>query len=557
MLVHLRVRDLVLIEELDLELSPGFNVLTGETGAGKSLLVTAVDLLLGRRASSDLVRKDAGEAEVEGLFDIHDEGGVRARLAAAGLPVDDELVIRRVVPADGRHRCYINGRLSSLGILSDLAEGLASVMSQHEHHTLMEPASQLAMIDGFGGHGDLLLRMARAHADLKEAAAALSSLETSAKDRAGRVDYLQFQIREIGELAPLPGELDQLDREISVLRHQGILLDTARRGAEELYESDGSVFEKLGALCRALDDVTRFDESLVQDSRQLSEAAVLVEEAARSLAAYGSRLEADPAALDAMEERREALRRLVRKHGTDLDGVIALRDSLAAELDGLTRYEESLLDARGRVERLGEIAAREAAALTSARRRAGARLAKAVTKELADLSFEKAVFEVVLGPREGGPSTTGADRAEFRVALNPGEGGHALRKVASGGELSRMMLALRRVLAGVGPVGTYVFDEVDAGIGGPVATAVGSKLSEVGDHHQVICITHLPQICAMASTHYHVSKRERDGRTVTTVERLDGERRIEEVARMLGGARVTPKIRAAAAELFGKAPRGR
>jgi DNA repair protein RecN (Recombination protein N) len=284
---------------------------------------------------------------------------------------------------------------------------------------------------------------------------------------------------------------------------------------------------------------------------------VLVEEAARSLAAYGSKLEADPAALDAMEDRREALRRLVRKHGTDLDGVIALRESLAAELDNLTRYEESLLDARGKVERLGEIAAREAAALTSARRRAGVRLAKAVTKELADLSFDKAVFEVVLAPREGGPSTTGADRAEFRVALNPGEGGHALRKVASGGELSRMMLALRRVLAGVGPVGTYVFDEVDAGIGGAVATAVGSKLSEVGDHHQVICITHLPQICAMASTHFHVSKRERDGRTVTTVERLDGDRRIEEVARMLGGARVTPKIRAAAAELFVRAPRGR
>jgi len=554
MLTHLRVRDLVLIEELDLRLSPGFNVLTGETGAGKSLVVTALDLLLGRRASSELVRRGADEAEVEGLFDISDEPGVRARLVEAGLPADDELLIRRVIPADGRHRCYVNGKLSSLGVLSSLAEGLASVMGQHEHHTLLDPASQLALLDDFGGHGALVAEMRRLADASTEAGRRYSELRSREQDRAARIDFIRFQIGEIDDLAPRPGEFEELEREIALLRHQGELLEAARVGADELYERDGSIFERLGSLGRSLDDVARFDPTLAEDARSLGEAAVLVEEAARRLAGYGHDLDADPGRLEQLEERREGLARLLRKHRTDLDGLLELRGELGRELEMLSRFEESIAEAEAELARTRDRAATHAAQLTAARRKTGAELGRAVTVELTGLSFEKGRFEVQIEPAPGEPGPTGADVVEFLVALNPGEGTHPLRKVASGGELSRLMLAIRRVAAGVGPVGTYVFDEVDAGIGGAVATAVGRVLAEVASHHQVVCITHLPQISGIAEAHFRVTKSGRKGRTVTRVERLEDEQRVEELARMIGGDRVTAKARAAAGELL---PRSR
>lgn len=557
MLTHLRVRDLVLIEELDLELSPGFNVLTGETGAGKSLVATALDLLLGRRASSELVRRDADEAEVEGVFDISDEPRVRARLEQAGLPAEDELLIRRVIPAEGRHRCYVNGKLSSLSVLSSLADGLASVAGQHEHHTLLDPVSQLALLDGFGSHGSLLEKMAGLANQMATAAARHRSLLEREQDRAARIDFIRFQIGEIDDLAPKKGELEELEREISLLRHRGELLEAARIGADELYERDGSIFERLGSLGRSIEDVARYDASLSEDARSLAEAAVLVEEAARRLSGYGNELDADPERLNQLEERRESLARLTRKHRTDLDGVLALREELGRELDELTRFEESIAGAEAELARAREEAAAHAAVLTRARRKTGARLGRAVTRELAGLSFDKGRFEVQFEPEPGDPGPTGADRVELLVALNPGEGTHALRKVASGGELSRLMLAIRRVVAGVGPVSTYVFDEVDAGIGGAVAAAVGRVLAEVASHHQVICITHLPQISGMAEIHFRVVKSGSRGRTVTRVERLDGNERVEELARMIGGDRVTAKARAAAGELLTQRHKGR
>jgi DNA repair protein RecN (Recombination protein N) len=550
MLSHLRVRDLVLIEELDLALSPGFNVLTGETGAGKSLVVTALDLLLGRRASSELVRLGASEAEVEGVFDVSDEPAVLVRLEQAGLPVGDELLIRRVIPAEGRHRCYVNGKLSSLSVLASLAQGLASVMGQHEHHSLLDPAGQLALLDGFGGHDRLLAQMTELASSAAAAADRLRSLNERERDRAARIDYIQFQLAEIDELAPNDGEIEELAREVDLLKHQGELLETAQRGADELYERDGSIFERLGRLGRSLEEVARYDDSLGEDARQISEAALLVEESARRLAGYGRNLDADPERLDRLEERRESLARLTRKHRTDLAGVLELRRSLTAELETLTRFEESLAAAEAELDRARREASRCAAELTRARTKTATKLGRVVTRELAGLSFDRARFEVELRSEPGDPGPTGAELAEFLTALNPGEGTHPLRKVASGGELSRLMLAIRRVLAGVGPVGTYVFDEVDAGIGGAIASAVGRVLGEVASHHQVICITHLPQISGMADAHFRVVKSGRKGRTVSRVERLDAGERVEELARMLGGDEVTERARAAARELL-------
>jgi DNA repair protein RecN (Recombination protein N) len=550
MLVRLRVRDLVLIDELDLELCPGFNVLTGETGAGKSLVVAALDLLLGRRGSSDLVRKGAAEAEVEGVFDIADEPAVRERLAAGGLPVDDELLIRRVLPAEGRHRCHVNGKLASLSVLADLADGLASVMGQHEHHRLLEPASQLELLDGFGGHGPLLERMRLAHDALRRARADHDTLLAREQDRAARLDYIDFQLAEIDDIAPLPGELEDLEREIDLLRHRAELLAAAAGGADELYDRDGSVIERLGAVERSLGEAARHDPRLAEEGAKLAEAAALVEDVSRQLSGYGAGVDADPARLEDLDERRETLRRLIRKHRTDLTGVIALGAALAAERETLARFEEAVVEAASKLEQRRREVAAVAADLGRARVGAAAKLARAVTRELRDLSFGGAAFEVRVEPLDGEPGAAGGERVEFHTALNPGEGCHPLRKVASGGELSRLMLAIRRALAGVGPVGSFVFDEVDAGIGGAVAAAVGRKLKDVAAHHQVICITHLPQISALADAHFVVLKDVRRGRTVTRVARLDPEQRVEELARMLGGSSVTPAIRDAARELL-------
>jgi DNA repair protein RecN (Recombination protein N) len=550
MLAHLKVRDFVLIHELDLELSAGFNVLTGETGAGKSLVALAVDMLLGRRSKGELVRKGAKEAEIEGLFNISDEPEVKARLEEAGLPGEDELLVRRVIPMNGRHRCYVNGGLASLSLLSRMAEGLARSMGQHEQLTLLDSHKQLEMLDGFGKlHGDVE-KMRSLYGQYEQAVAELEQLKNRDHDRAMRLDYLKFQESEIDRLAPADGELEQLDGDIRRMRHGEYLLSVARETVDVLYESDGAVCERLGSCIRQLEDGAKHDPAMAANADQLGQAASLVEDVARTLLGYGRGIEVNPAQLTELEDRREELRRLVRKHDTDLAGVIGLRDGLKEEIRSLEQYEETMEKAESTLAALRKRAEVQANKLSKARKRAARKLATAVTDELKDLQFGNASMEVSVEPRPSGLGALGTDHVEFLVALNPGEGAHPLRAVASGGELSRLMLAIKRVLAGVGPVGTYVFDEVDAGIGGGVAASVGRKLKEVSNHHQVICITHLPQIAGMADFHLHVSKTETGGRTTTGIAKLAPGERVEEIARMLGGEKVSAKTRAAARELI-------
>jgi DNA repair protein RecN (Recombination protein N) len=549
MLAHLTVRDFVLIDELDLAFSDGFNVLTGETGAGKSLIATAVDLLLGKRASGELVRTGAKEAAIEGLFDISDEPEVQDRLCEAGLPADDNLLVRRVIPSNGRHRCYVNGHLASLSLLSKMSDGLAKLMSQHEQLTLLNPAAQLDMIDGFGQLESQTNKMAKFHSQVVEAQGELETLQNRERDREVRLDYLSFQLDEIEQLAPREGELDQLDQDVEKMRHGRRLTEIVTTAANNLYESDGSVFELIGRHSGELEEAARYDETLKTAWEQLEEAGALVEEVSRTLQTYGGEIHTDPSQLSELEERREEIRHLLRKHGTDLDGIITLRDDLKREINTLSRYEEARNKAEEILEERRRIARVQAEKLTKARKRVATKLAVAVMKQLDDLHFGKTSFEARLQKStEIGP--LGSDRVEFLIALNQGEGAHPLRMVASGGELSRLMLAIKRALAGVGPVGTYVFDEVDSGIGGAVAASVGRKLQEVAKHHQVICITHLPQIAGMADEHLFVSKKEIGGRTATHIVKLEKQERVEELARMISGEKVSPKTMAAARELI-------
>jgi DNA repair protein RecN (Recombination protein N) len=550
MLSHLQIKNLVLIERMSLSFSNGFNVLTGETGAGKSLIATSLDLLLGKRATSNLVRKGADEAEVEGIFLIADEPEVKARLKDAGLPDDDELLIRRIIPADGRHRVFVNGKLASLSVLAELTRGLASLMGQHEQLDLFDTRHQLYLIDGFAGHDRLLEQMTDVYMTYQQKKKSLDELKGKEKDRTGRIDYLRFQLSELETVAPVPGEVTQLEEELNLLKHQTTLLETTSRCAGQLYETDESVYERLGQIASAVESLTRFDSSLESDVRQLQEATILVEEAARSLGAYSQKLDADPARLDEVHQRLEILSRLARKHGIAEDELPRLQQEIVSELETLEGFEHNEKQLEKECEQARETALATAQKLSASRATAAKKLSRAVSSELADLSFEKAEFSAKLVRDDAYIGEGGIDRAEFLVALNPGEGAFPLKQVASGGELSRIMLAVKRALAGVGPVGTYVFDEVDAGIGGAVAVAVGKKLSMVSAHHQLICISHLPQIAAMADAHFHVSKTQKGNRTHTEVKTLTESDRVLEISRMLGGDADNSKMLAAAGELL-------
>ena len=392
--------------------------------------------------------------------------------------------------------------------------------------------------------------MSELAAALRAADARHRDLLAMESDRARRLDYLAFQLREIEALAPRAGEIEELTAEVERTKHREELAGATRQAAEDLYEGDGSVYERLSAHAAAIGDAARLDENLSDAARALTDAAAIVEETSRRLGRYGDGAEEEPDRLDELIERLDALRALTRKHGTDLSGVIAAQERIAAEVAELTGYEEALTRSEAERDLARRDARQHAEALGAARRKAAKKLGRAVAGELADLKLTGAQFDVDLQNVEGDPGPAGAERIEFLVALNPGEGIHPLREVASGGELSRLMLALRRALAGVGPVGTYVFDEVDAGIGGAEAALVGKKLKEVARHHQVVCVTHLAQIAGLADEHFVVRKTEKGGRTRTEVRRLNREERVTELARMLGGEKPTEKTVAAARELM-------
>jgi DNA repair protein RecN (Recombination protein N) len=364
------------------------------------------------------------------------------------------------------------------------------------------------------------------------------------------LDYLKFQQEELDRVSPVPDELENIETELAKLKALDFLKGVTRGAKEVLYDGDDAVYEKLSVLAAQLAEAAERDGTLAKSAETLVDAAASVEDIARFLSKYERNLEGDPDRILELEDRRETLVTLCRKHGTDLAGVVELSTRFAGEIRTLESFEEAKTEAERKTADLQKEADAFALKLSKERKKAAQTLSKAVIKELGDLLFAKAGFEVQLDADKN-LTRAGRDTAEFLVALNPGEGAHPLQKTASGGELSRLMLALKRAMAGVGPVGTYIFDEVDSGIGGPTASAVGRKLKEVSTCHQVICISHLPQIAGMADAHFFVSKKAEQGRTASVIRRLEGAERVEELARMLAGDKVTDKTRAAAKELIG------
>lgn len=566
MIELLRIENLAVVERAELAFGGGLNVVTGETGAGKSIVLGALALLAGGRASLDAVREGAEEAVVEAVFRTEGLPELAADLAARGLEVQDhELVIRRTVSRSGRSRAQVAGQLVPVALLGELFAERLEISSQHESQALLRPETHALLLDGYGGSLPLRSRVATEFAALRAIDDELATLRRAEAERAQRQDFLGFQLREIDEAKLVPGERAALGAERGRLAHaERLQIEAATALGLLSGEGRGDEPAAMGLVAEAarrLESVVRIDPGLEALAARLRAAGAELEDVARDVERYGRGLEADPARLGILEERLARLERLCRKYGAGEEDVLAFRDRIAGELDGLAGAAsriEALEAERGRA---AEVLAASAAALSRARQRSARSLGRALGAALQPL-VEGAILEVALSPLappDGAPcGPSGAEAAELRFAGGPGESPRPLRRVASGGELSRVFLACKNVLRGSAPGMVLVFDEVDAGIGGRVADRVGRTLEELAGAHQVLCITHLPQIAARAATHFRVEKSTREGRTVTSVTRLDEPARVEEIARMAGGETVSEATRRHARALLGRAsPPGR
>jgi len=556
MLRTLRVRDLALIDELELVLEPGLNVITGETGAGKSILLQALDVALGGRPDADLVRTGAEEAAVEALF-ANVPVPVRERLAGAGIPAEDgedELLVRRVIARGGRTRAYVNGALGSLALLRELAPHLLRVYGQDEHQALRRVESHRELLDAVGGLGRTLEEMRARHGRLVAARAAIAAAHADAEAASERAEMLRAQAEELVRAALVPGEEEALAAERARLVHAERLAVLATGAEEGLYSGEGAVIEVLGRALAALREAAGLDASLAPVRALLESALAELEEAGQSLGRYARELTPDASRLEAVEERLAQLARLKRKFAGTVEDLIRRRDELAAELHGIESGGETMVEREAAAEAARRAAAEWAGRLSIERRRVARDLSRALAAELDALALTGARFEVRFAETEGralGPE--GWDEVEFFLSTNPGEEPRSLARVASGGELSRIMLALKTLAAADERGATLIFDEVDAGIGGAVAEVVGRKLRQLGRSRQVLCITHLPLIAAFADHHVVVSKKVEDGRTVSTARPLTATERVAELARMLGGERLTHEVREHAEQLLRRA----
>lgn len=547
MLRFLRINRLAVIDSAEVEFDAGLNVLTGETGAGKSILVEAVGLLLGGRASGDLVRTGEDVATIEAIFE---SGG-------------EELLVRREITGQGRSRAFINGSLATAGALKELAARLVELHGQHEHQTLLDPATHLGVLAGFGQLEPLVVGTRAAFDAMKIADEGLKRLRAVLADREARQDLLTFQVSELDRAKPTAGE----DEDLTALRRVLMSAERVERLCSEsyasLYESDGAILAGLANLWRRVGELAALDPQFQPYLDARDGIKSQLEDLAVFLRRYGEGVDASPGRLQEVEERLALLGRMKRKYGPSLADLIARREALGRELAGLQQGDDRLADLERDHGEARAAYVRAAGALSKARRAAANEFSRELQRLLGDLAMEQTRFEVRFAESGGAESnwtTEGFDIAEFFVSPNPGEDLRPLARIVSGGELSRIMLAIKTLtfrsrLAAAGRVPGIaapglVFDEVDAGIGGRVADVVGRKLRDLGSAFQVLCITHLPQIAAYADTHFQIDKRVERGRTSTTVKRLDAAGRVDELARMLGGESISEGLRASAREML-------
>ena len=565
MIKELSIRNFAIIDDLHIDFSDGLTILSGETGAGKSIILNAVNLLLGSRASAELVRTGAESAELEALFQISSTSSVAQIMSANGYDPGEGLLIRRLISRSDSNRVYVNGRLATIGLLTAITENLASISGQHVHQGLLKEDQHLLILDQFGG---LTVQRRQVYDDYHQILPLidkLNSLYSTRQRQAEHRELLEFQRNEITAAGLAPGEDAELEQERLRLKNAEALYQTVHSSIEELYGASGSVIERLSEVKKNLETAGRIDSQLQTKAETLASASFQIEDLTDELRSHLNLIQMDDQRLEAVEERLDTLNKVKRKYGGSLEAVCSQLETIEDELSKVENIGHQIREVEETLVKLHDQLSGRVQHLSQKRAATAKKLALKVVAELGSLNMSQTQFQALIQPLAADEKTNpyltaqenmiteaGIDRATFMIAPNPGEELKPLAGIASGGELSRVVLALKAILAETDAVETIVFDEVDAGIGGGTAEVVGRKLSELARHHQVICITHLPQIAKFGEHHFSIAKHVSDGRTLTTIQPLNKKDRTKEIARMLGGEEITQTTLDHARELLGE-----
>jgi len=558
MLKFLSIENFALIEKLHIDFYPGLTLITGETGSGKSILVDAVALLAGERASQEMVREGFDKARVEGIFELAPNHPARTMLQQAGLAGgDDEVLIRREISQTGANKVFINNCLSTQGFLAEFGPLLADIHGQHDQQLLLQSKTHLEFLDAFGSSQAQLQEVARLFAHWQEVKGRLAAIRASEKERLQKIDTFRYQIDDIQKLSLTPGLDHALEAERALLATSEKRCQHAQNGYQALYENEASCLTLLGNVDKELGQLANLDSAFTPLAGRLAEVRYQLEEIAYQLRDYAARIEFSPARLEEIGERLAQIQKAKRKYGSSVDEILSYYEQIQKETDELLRAEEQTEELSREVAKLEGDYLEAARKLSEKRRIDSQALCGEVEKQLAYLSMDKTQFKVELATSETLATEKGIDEAEFLISANVGEAPKPLAKIASGGEISRVILALKSVLTLETYPKTLVFDEIDAGIGGRVASNVGEKLAGLARAHQVFCVTHLPQIALQADQHYFLTKHEQRNRTVIEITRLKDEERVQELARMLSGETVTASTERHARELLKAARKAR
>ncbi len=563
MLRRVYIKNYALVEEGEIEFQPGLNIITGETGAGKSILLGAIGTLLGERTSATMLRAGEAKAIIEGHFSIRGLPWVQQYLRERELDSpDEELIIRREILASGRSRAFINDTPVTLDEVETVANMLVDLHGQHEHQSLLRVAEHLNFLDAYGQLQELREQVQRQYHEVESLRRELQSLKEQEQSFREKADYLKFQIEEINKVDPQPGEEEELLAEEKRLAHSHDLLENCARLANMLYEQEGSATDLLGQAIQILNHLQQLDSYFEPLNRELETALIAIEEVVKSCQSYASKIEINPERLEEVRARLAEFTRLKKKYTTDMDGVLQRRDALQKELARIEFLDEEIAGLEEKLSQAIDRYRKAAVALSEKRRATAAKLEQEIPAILQEIGMSGSEFKVQFAAEEDPQSwleldgrrvrvfATGIDRVEFFISANPGQPPRPLQKVASGGEISRIMLALKKAIAHSVEIPVLIFDEIDIGVSGRVAEAVGRKLRELADTHQIICITHLPQIASAGQTHFLVEKIQTDDQTQTTVRRLAEEEREWAIARLLGGETITEAHLSSARELL-------
>ncbi len=565
MIKSLLIQDYALIEKIEVEFKSGLNIITGETGAGKSILIDAMGLLLGERASSDVIRKGAEKSVVEGIFEVDKNKRVKTFLTENELDDLPELIIRREISSKGSNRCFVNDSPVSLNVIKELGDLLVDLHGQHEHQSLLRKETHINFLDGFGNNDELLRTYKWLYTSLNKLLTELK--EVKEKDSAYREkrDVLDFQIKEIDAVSPKLGEEEKLQSELKILENSEKLLALTNRIYDGLYESENSVQDSLSKIKNDLEELARIDPSFSESNSECESALTLVNDISDNIRKYKAKIDIEPEKVEAIRERLGAINLLKKKYGGSIESLLELRKRVGEEFQAAEGYSQQIIDLEKKIKAVRENASQSAEKLSKERTKISKNVKKEIELILTELGIPNAKFEVRISQKELNLNnedglrfnnknlaydSNGCDEVEFYISTNIGEDVKPLAKVASGGEVSRIMLALKSVLAKSDKLPLLIFDEIDSGISGNVAQKVGQALKSLATFHQIIAITHLPQIAAFSDHHYAVEKKETDGRVVSSIRKLTDHQKIIEVAKLLSGEKVTDASIKSAKELI-------